>query len=493
MRYFNTATGHTGHISLCVILLMGIMAWTFPAYGVTDKEMEQARTITAQTYLRYANDGSGYLDDLHPTTMADLQKSLKATEKENLKAFQAISVPKDYASWDKDKLVQYWSVTFFKSPGLSDKGKIGKTRVKSRLLRMSVTPPSKKEEPKKDEPKKDEPKKEEAVKEEPRAAETSENPAPAMPEELTAPDAPGEDAAASASGKEQQEERLKEMAAAADSLKALEEGEQTEEHSRKRKDSTWIYIVILCVLVAVVVGLVFFASSTMKKSREDDYSDDTPEGRNRRKRLEGEIRAEVTEEAMALADSEKEMKEKAVRETENMRQQLLKSRQEMAAIAAERDALARKVGALEEKLKAALAAPTPAPAPAPTPAPAAAPAPPAPKAAPAPDAAHKSKIYLGRVNSRGLFVRADRGLNLEGSVYVLETEDGFSGSYRVVRNREVWARLLENPAHWLEGGCVIRVEDSEADVASIVTDSAGTAVFENSCWRVIRKAKIHFE
>ena len=34
------------------------------ATAVTDKEMEEARTITAKAYLRYANDGSGYLDEV---------------------------------------------------------------------------------------------------------------------------------------------------------------------------------------------------------------------------------------------------------------------------------------------------------------------------------------------------------------------------------------------------------------------------------------------
>lgn len=529
-------------------LLLSLLVLGLPASAVTDQEMEQARTITAQTYLRYANDGSGYLDDLHPTTMSALQKSLKEKEKENLKAFQAVPVPKDYASWGKDELVKFWSVTFFKSQGLSEKGKIGKTRVKSRLLRMNVTPPAKKEEPKKEEPKKEEtPKPEEA------------QAAPAVPDELASPSESRADSLkrVQEAGAEAQAERLKEMEAKADSLEAMSEESIADEAVPKRQSSTWIYVMILCVLVAIVVALVFFASSTMKKNRLEDYSDETPEGRNRRKQLEGEIRAEEAEraaqlearqakaldkarseteaaataarEAIAAADEERARAGEALREVEALRKRVQSAEQEALAMRAERDALAEKARMLEESLQkmaarqkeqaaaavaapakhvdtASVAAPAPAAAQAEPAVASAAPASVRPEPRPEPRAearaearpdgrpeVRKSKIYLGRVNSRGLFVRADRGLNLESSVYVLETEDGFSGSYRVVRNREVWARLLEDPEHWLEKGCIIRDEDTDEDVTSVVTESPGTAVFENSCWRVIRKAKVRFE
>ena len=102
--------------------LMAIVV-TVPALAVTDNEMEQARTIAAQAYLRYANNGSGYLDEVKATNLADLQKELKAKEKENIKAFLAIPVPKDYAQWDKAKLAEYWSVTALNNPGLIAQGK----------------------------------------------------------------------------------------------------------------------------------------------------------------------------------------------------------------------------------------------------------------------------------------------------------------------------------------------------------------------------------
>lgn len=118
MRYFKT-----------IPAVMAI-ALALPAMAVTEKEMEEARAITAKAYLRYANDGSGYLDDVQAKSMSELTGKLKEKEKENLKAFNKVKVPSDYASWDKARLVEFWGVTFFTSPELSEKGKAARSRVK---------------------------------------------------------------------------------------------------------------------------------------------------------------------------------------------------------------------------------------------------------------------------------------------------------------------------------------------------------------------------
>ena len=76
-----------------IIALILAASATGTMQAVTDKEMEQARVIATQAYLRYANDGSGYLDDLHPKTMAELERSLKPKEKENIKAFKPYHCP----------------------------------------------------------------------------------------------------------------------------------------------------------------------------------------------------------------------------------------------------------------------------------------------------------------------------------------------------------------------------------------------------------------
>ena len=111
-------------------------------FAVTDKEMEQARTIATKWYLRYANDGSGYLDEINPKTMAELEKALKTKEKENIKAFKAIPNPAGYQSWDKQQLIDYWSVTAFKTKGLIEKGRQGGNRAKKFISNMTIAPPA---------------------------------------------------------------------------------------------------------------------------------------------------------------------------------------------------------------------------------------------------------------------------------------------------------------------------------------------------------------
>ena len=125
-----------------IIASVVLAVFAIPLFAVTDKEMEEARTITAQAYLRYANDGSGYLDDFKATTMSQLESKLKAKEKENIKAFKSVKVPSDYASWDKAKLVEFWGVTFFTSPNLAEKGKVARSRVKQRINAMTVAAPA---------------------------------------------------------------------------------------------------------------------------------------------------------------------------------------------------------------------------------------------------------------------------------------------------------------------------------------------------------------
>ena len=72
----------TGIKKIITVALLAVMA--LPALAVTEKEMEEARAITAQAYLRYANDGSGYLDEFRATSMSQLESKLK-TIKEHIR------------------------------------------------------------------------------------------------------------------------------------------------------------------------------------------------------------------------------------------------------------------------------------------------------------------------------------------------------------------------------------------------------------------------
>lgn len=409
--------------------------------AVSDREMEEARAIAAKAYLRYANNGSGYLDEVNARSIAELQKSLKAKEKENIKAFLAIPVPKDYATWDKTKLVEYWGSTAFQAAGLIEEGKGARPRVRKQIMAMSVSAPS-------------------AAAPAETSAEAAPAPAEAASAEASVAELPAEAAADPAA---QQADILADQKAIEDDAKNA-----APESQNSGSNSTWIYVVILCVLIGVVVWLVTFAAKVMNR-QPDAAGKNDDEAEEVRAKARQAI-ASYKEKLAAHEDVERELK---AREQEHVRR--------------EQQLLAR-IADLEEKLSKAEARSyrEPAPAPAPAPAPV--------QPAPAPvqeEILHV--IYLGRANSRGIFVRADRRLSPGNTIYRLDTEDGLVGTFHVVDNPAVTAIALEHPLEMLSGGCsALDIEDT-VGATSIVTESSGTAIFENGYWKVLRKSSIRYE
>lgn len=423
-----------------MLTLAAMMGSAVECKAVSDREMEEARTIAAKAYLRYANNGSGYLDEVNARSIAELQKSLKAKEKENIKAFLAIPVPKDYATWDKTKLVEYWGSTAFQAAGLIEEGKGARPRVRKQIMAMSVSAPS--------------------------AAAPAETPAEAAPAEAASAEAsvaeqPAEAAAADPAA--QQADILADQKAIEDDAKNA-----APESQNSGSNSTWIYVVILCVLIGVVVWLVTFAAKVMNR-QPDAAGKNDDEAEEVRAKARQAI-ASYKEKLAAHEDAERELK---AREQEHVRR--------------EQQLLAR-IADLEEKLRKAEARSYREPAPAL--APAAVPV--QPKAAPAQEEI-LHVIYLGRANSRGIFVRADRRLSPGNTIYRLDTEDGLVGTFHVVDNPAVTAIALEHPLEMLSGGCsAIDIEDT-VGATSIVTESSGTAIFENGYWKVLRKSSIRYE
>ena len=214
-----------------VLTLAAMMGSAVECRAVSDREMEEARAIAAKAYLRYANNGSGYLDEVNAKSIAELQKSLKAKEKENIKAFLAIPVPKDYATWDKTKLVEYWGSTAFKAAGLIEEGKGARPRVRKQIMAMSISAPS-------------------AAAPAETPAEAAPAPAEAAPAEASVAEQPAEAAAADPAA--QQADILADQKAIEDDAKNA-----APESQNSGSNSTWIYVVILCVLIGVVVWLVY--------------------------------------------------------------------------------------------------------------------------------------------------------------------------------------------------------------------------------------------
>jgi len=222
---------------ICIALISVILALVFaPGAGaVTEAEMEQARAISAQWYLRYMNNGSDYLEGLSPKNLTELEKKLKEKEKENIKQFKKVPVPADYPSWDKARLAEYWSSTAF-SKGLDPKAGGAKSKIRTRINAMKVSAPA------------------ENIEEPKVAEEEKENVAsaadPNAPDPLAlSQDAPAEDLTAS------------------DSTPATELPDA--EPQKQSGGNTWVYVVILVILVIIVMGIIIYAVNSMNKSRRE--------------------------------------------------------------------------------------------------------------------------------------------------------------------------------------------------------------------------------
>lgn len=442
---------------LKTIMIAVAMVTAIPSFAVSDKEMEAAKTLAAKHYLRYANNGSDYLDKLSPSSMAELSAALKPKEKENLKSFNAVVVPKDYKAWDKQKLVEYWSTTFFKQPGLKDDGKKCLGILAKNLNKINVS----------------------AVAPAPAAPPQKEDAAPETPvaENPSLADAPDSEAAAAADRQaaETAEAELEALASQASADAGL-----GDEMPKKSSGTIW-YVAILVALIGVVVWLVVYASKSMKEAGVA-----APDPSH-----EKEIR-EAKKSAMEAAERQREQYAASfAAKNEEVKQLKAKINSLEAEVASLRDALERERRRILQSRSEQPAAPSSA---------ADRPAPSAPKAAqqpPAnPAAAKQTKlppvVYLGYVNQRGLFVKASRSLNQESSVYYMDIPDGKHGTFMVVNDTEVLDRVLADPSYWLSGGCIIENPD-DADIAvEIVTLEAGQAVFADNSCRVVRKARIKF-
>lgn len=440
------------------------------ASAVTDQEMEQARTIATQAYLRYANDGSGYLDQLKPKTMAELEKNLKQKEKENIKAFKAIPVPSDFASWDKQKLVEYWGGTAFSTKGLIEKGRLGRNRAKKNINAMNVTDPQ------------------QSI-----TSETKDS-----GKEIKATDATSaKDTTATST--ESTAIDSTELAIIPTETETTDSSEDIDSGSqiKKANNHTWIYFVILCVLVGVVVALVVFASNVMKKNeavqteqRNGASPTTTPsDGGADINVLREKFAATLTAKNEEIHSLSKKL-EGLNSQNQTLKANLENLTAEAASLRSRLGEAARKIAEFEAS--ASLSGQTHDTAGAPLEVTPTQHNPASPQ--------HKAQtvqttrtIYLGRANAKGIFVRADRTLNLGNSIFRLDTTDGYAGSFRVANDPTVWEMALLSPQESLAQACVAANIDNTDGMHKIVNDSAGTAIFEGGCWKVIRKAKIHYE
>lgn len=484
--------GFRRKLSILIAVIAAFVIAAPKAHAITKDEMDRAKAVTAQWYLRWVNNGSDYLDNLNPQSMADLESKLKDKEKENIKAFKNVGTPSDYASWDKEKAVEYWSTTFFSASGLNDKGRGAKARVRKKLLALSFTDPA------------DSPKEEPAKEETPKEAEQ------AQPAEEGAPDA-----AAAPVEELPTAEEIVDQANAGDSV-AVDNA--SAEKSSDTSSSTWLYIVALVVLIGVVVWLVIFASKTMQNSsraandiKDEEEPESTP-GKSERRESASQRIAEneaAAEEQLAVR-SEQSLREKFARqlagkdeeirglnrEIHSLRDESMRLSEENRRLSMELQRAKRELlniknqdfavaGSALDEVEEVIPERRP-------------------KVAddrrseePAHRPAHREsnvrEIYLGRVNTKGIFVRADRAPVKGKSMFVLQTTDSYTGTFRVLQSASTIDMALDNPEHYLAGGCVAKDLTDTTEADGIQTLASGTAIFEDGCWRVLRKAKIAYE
>lgn len=449
---------------IAILALTAIL--TLPLMAVTKEEMEEARTITARLYLRWANNGSGYLDEVNAKTMTQLTAKLKPTEKENLKAFNAVNVPTDYASWDKAKLVEYWSSTFFKSSGLNQDGARAKGRVKTALNAMNVSAPAK------------EAPKPEAAPAEPVVPPVEEGVA-SLPSDTALPPEAIDTALTNT-----------EADLLSDQNDIAKAEEEAAEATRPREEShTWVYVVVLAILVAVVIWLVIYAANLMKRqsnpATDDDEDFESDNAREEVRRAVARKEEEINELRRRLQNEEGK--------SATLGMELEKLKLERTRLEGQVESLREELHAAQSAASAAAAAPLREPVREPRREPQTERQP---KKETVSDSEQKpilKVIYLGRANNRGIFVRADRRINAGNTIYRLDTNDGLVGTFHVVDEPEVVDVALTNPDEYLGNGCVADDLNDTAGVTRIITESAGTAIFENGYWKILRKTRIRYE
>ena len=406
------------------LTLIAFVAVASSAWSVTREEMEQARTITAQAFLRYMNNGSDYLDKLDPVKVSDLKNSLKTKEKENIKIFESIEYPKIevYSQWSKDDLLKYWGTDFWNDSRIPAHCKGARVRVKSKIGAMNVGA--------------------EAIKSQETTATLAEadnaaSEAQRVLDSIKMADSIAAEAAILEASNDVVQEDF-----ASDSIAAEESAIEEEETVKSKSSPTLIYSLILIVLVVIIAALIVYAVKGIQKSGKQDVKRD---------------KNEETDSADEEDDDNHIYKET-----------LDEKDREIASLKAEIDRLNNVILRMNDRISDAISEISPNQRPTRT-------------------------IYLAYANSKNVFVRADSVYNEDYSIFKLVTSDGITGSFSVIDNPIANKLALSLPISILKNSC--QSEDMHHDnwCKQIITENAGTAIFENGRWIVKRKADINFQ
>lgn len=474
-----------------------LAAFAAGSRAVTPEELEQARTHAAIVYLRNANPGSDYLDKVSVGSRSALRAKLRNDkDRDNLELFnRKLPSTSGYESWDKKKLSDY-AQKAVSAPGNYQSTGFARSQVKKRISAMAVKAPSGTARPADDT----------------QARQPEEQPA----EEPVAVQAPADSVPAAVlpdAMDTRQAEADSALSAAEDSLMA----QQPQQQEVASSGSNTVYIVILCILVALVVVLVVYAARYFSRQEKEKRGEErsvsgrpdplsapaTPsrpterrEDRDTHRRSRVEPELEPDDNPQRVIESLRAENRELRRACEEYKYHInyLKSEKEKADADRARTGATTALGpqaraeehapvvTLNDRYTQRREQQQPGVG-------QAGPARHA-ETQPAPRPGQRI-IYLGRANREGMFVRAERSLNPQHSLFRLQTTDNVSGTYTVADDPEVASRVLANPDLLMAVSCELEDTDTYGK-ESVDTVTPGTAIFEGGRWRVLRPALIRF-
>ena len=103
------------------------------------------------------------------------------------------------------------------------------------------------------------------------------------------------------------------------------------------------------------------------------------------------------------------------------------------------------------------------------------------------------RLFLTKPDANDYFIRTTEVVEIGNSIFELSTNDGVTGTFKVIDNPEVHQFALMMPTENLvraSTGKGIQISNGKT---RIVTDREGTARLENGRWHVAVKAIIHYE
>lgn len=482
-----------------------LAAFAAGSRAVTPEELEQARTHAAIVYLRNANPGSDYLDKVSVGSRSALRAKLRNDkDRDNLELFnRKLPSTSGYESWDKEKLSDY-AQKAVSAPGNYQSTGFARSQVKKRISAMAVKAPSGTA----------------RAADDTQARQPEEQPA----EEPVAVQAPADSVPAAVlpdAMDTRQAEADSALSAAEDSLMA----QQPQQQEVASSGSNTVYIVILCILVALVVVLVVYAARYFSRQEKEKRGEERSVSRGEERSVSGrpdplsapatpsrptERREDRDTHRRSRVEPELEPDDNPQRVIESLRAEnrelrraceeykyhinYLKSEKEKADADRARTGATTALGpqaraeehapvvTLNDRYTQRREQQQPGVG-------QAGPARHA-ETQPAPRPGQRI-IYLGRANREGMFVRAERSLNPQHSLFRLQTTDNVSGTYTVADDPEVASRVLANPDLLMAVSCELEDTDTYGK-ESVDTVTPGTAIFEGGRWRVLRPALIRF-